>query len=106
TRRPRPHGRTVPLVVSASARCLRSGSEKYRPPRPSVDFPASDPSGLYDNGAGGGMWSNCPSFSSKVSKDTVRLQTSGLDVRASNTCEVNMRQLTPAVLSTSGIVDH
>src|ERR1700693_5265241 len=51
-----------------------------------VDLPARLPSRLYDGTAGGGTWSNKPSFSSKVRKKAVLLQVSGLDVRGCSTC--------------------
>src|SRR5882762_8654644 len=73
TRRPRPYGPAgysefpakISLVVST------------------VDTPCARDCG----GVGGTMWSKKPSFSSYIRKNAVLLQTSGLAVSASSTCE-------------------
>src|SRR5690606_32471285 len=88
TRGPNPHGRVVPLMVSSSFRYRRPGSEKYSPSSGTVDLPISLPSASYDGTAGGGRWSNSPSFSSTVMKYTVLLHTSGWAVSASSTREM------------------
>ena len=53
--------------------------------RVTVEAPASAPRASREGGAGGGMWSKKPSFSSNISSSTVRLQTCGLAVSASST---------------------
>ncbi|MNT77036.1 hypothetical protein D3C72_2161080 [compost metagenome] len=60
-------------------------------------MPIRTPLASYDGTAGMARWSKKPSFSSKVTKRAVLLQTSGLDVSASNTSE--MKSAAPATPS-------
>ena len=53
-----------------------------------VEAPSGLPAASLDGGAGGGTWSKKPSFSSNITNRAVRLQTSGLAVRASITWAV------------------
>jgi hypothetical protein len=83
TRGPSPYGRPR----SSAASYFSSPGAGWRWYSPSVlteDAPAQPPS-TGEGGAGGGMWSKKPSFSSNISSRAVRLQTSGSAVSASST---------------------